>query len=110
MLHMELVGLLLDKIKLIRTRCLNTQEHCNIILYTVYCKLSSFTADAFMLTYYLVYMLCWYTLVRQLRGQAGNTNLMNTMDTVFRLPAGTTVPDYDDLRFELQRTSTVPIT
>jgi len=54
-----------------------------------------------MLTYFLIYVLCLYVPIRQLSGQAGNTNLTNTTNTVFRLP-GTTVPDYYDLRFELQ--------
>jgi len=54
-----------------------------------------------MSTYFLVYVLCLHALVRQLSGQAGNTNLTNTTNTVFRLP-GTTVPNNYDLRFELQ--------
>lgn len=54
-----------------------------------------------MFTHFLIYVLCLCALARQLKGQAENTNPMNTTNAVFRLP-GTTVPDYYDLRLELQ--------
>jgi len=54
-----------------------------------------------MFRYFLIYVLCLYALARQSSGQAENTNPMNTTDAVFRLP-GTTVPNYYDLRLELQ--------
>jgi len=54
-----------------------------------------------MLTYFFVYVLCFHTLLQQLSGLDGNTRLLETTNALFRLPS-TTVPDYYDLRFELQ--------
>jgi len=55
-----------------------------------------------MLTNLLVYVLCFHALVHQLSGHDGNTSPVETSNAVvFRLP-GTTVPDYYELRFELQ--------
>lgn len=89
---------ILDKIKLIRVRRLYTRT---LSLDAVNCKFHSCTVAAIMLTYSLVHVLCFHALVHQLNGHDGNTSLVETSNAVFRLP-GTTVPDYYDLRFELQ--------